>query len=150
MVSSRPAVRPSLPWSVSESLQAIPEPVHLIGELGLTGARLCDANHNPENYDPKLLANYLPTALGGGYLDQLIQDASFVKLREVSATYQLPRRFVRGFSGASITLAGRELATWTDYRGLDPESATGTGGNFQDQAVLPPLTRYVLTLNLNW
>ena len=118
--------------------------------LGLTGAKFCDANHNPENYDPKLLANYLPTALGAGTIDQLMQDASFVKLREVSATWTVPTRFVRGFSGASITLAGRELATWTDYRGLDPESATGTGGSITDQAILPPLTRFVATLNLNW
>jgi TonB-linked SusC/RagA family outer membrane protein len=118
--------------------------------LGLTGARFCDANHNPQNYDPKLLANYLPSALGGGYLDQLMQDASFVKLREVSATYHIPQRFVRLFTGASITLAGRELATWTDYRGLDPESATGTGGSITDQAILPPLTRWTATFNLNW
>ena len=118
--------------------------------LGLTGGRFCDANHNPQNYDPKLLANYLPTALGAGTIDQLMQDASFVKLREVSATYQVPQRFVRGFSGASITLAGRELATWTDYRGLDPESATGTGGSITDQAIIPPLTRFIATLNLNW
>jgi TonB-linked SusC/RagA family outer membrane protein len=117
---------------------------------GLLGARFCDANHNPENYDPILLANYLPTALGAGTLNEVIQDASFVKLREVSATYQVPQRFVRVFSGASITLAGRELGTWTDYRGLDPESASGTGGSFADQGILPPLTRFVATLNLNW
>jgi TonB-linked SusC/RagA family outer membrane protein len=118
--------------------------------LGLTGARFCDANHNPQNYDPLLLANYLPTALGAGHIDQLMQDASFVKLREVSATYQVPPRFLKLFSGASITLAGRELATWTDYRGLDPESATGTGGSITDQAILPPLTRFIATINLNW
>ena len=118
--------------------------------LGLTGGRFCEANHFPERYDPKLLANYLPTALGAGTIDQLFQDASFVKLREVSGTYHLPARLVRGFSAASITLAGRELGTWTDYRGFDPESATGTVGNITDQAVLPPLTRFVATLNLSW
>ncbi|MGH7679815.1 MAG: SusC/RagA family TonB-linked outer membrane protein [Gemmatimonadaceae bacterium] len=118
--------------------------------LGLTGGRFCEANHYPERFDPKLLANYLPTALGAGTIDQLFQDASFIKLRELSATYQVPQRFVRKFSAASITLAGRELATWTDYRGFDPESAVGTGGSFADQAILPPLTRFVATLNLSW
>ena len=49
-----------------------------------------------------------------------------------------------------VTIAGRELATWTDYRGFDPESSTGTTGSINDQAVLPPLTRWIATLNLNW
>lgn len=58
-----------------------------------------------------------------GYLGPLayVQGASFAKLRELSLRWALPSR--AGFIGApaSITLAGRNLATWTRYRGLDPE-----------------------------
>lgn len=58
-----------------------------------------------------------------GYFGPLayVQGASFAKLRELSLRWELPSR--AGFIGApaSITVAGRNLATWTRYRGLDPE-----------------------------
>lgn len=50
------------------------------------------------------------------------EDASFLKLREVSLQYLLPSRIsalVR--SPVSVTIAGRNLATWTRYSGPDPE-----------------------------
>lgn len=52
-----------------------------------------------------------------------IEDASFWKLREVSVTFLIPERFTQRFRSrqASLVLAGRNLATWTDYSGVDPE-----------------------------
>jgi hypothetical protein len=63
-----------------------------------------------------------------------IEDASFVKWRELSLRVGIPEslgaRF-RALSGASISLSGRNLKTWTDYSGLDPEiNETGGGANF--------------------
>jgi TonB-dependent SusC/RagA subfamily outer membrane receptor len=59
-----------------------------------------------------------------GYITPLpyVEGASFAKLREVSLRWSIPARFA-GFIGApaAITIAGRNLATWTRYRGLDPE-----------------------------
>ena len=59
-----------------------------------------------------------------GIFEEYVEDGSFVKLREVSATYTLPASLARRVraNGAAITLAGRNLKTWTDYSGLDPES----------------------------
>jgi TonB-linked SusC/RagA family outer membrane protein len=55
-----------------------------------------------------------------------IEDASFVRLREASATYRLPRtlteRFLRAQT-AQVTLAFSNLKLWTDYTGLDPETS---------------------------
>jgi len=92
-------------------------------------------------------------AAGAAKLSESIQDASFVKLREVSTTYILPQRYIAGATRASITLAGQNLHTWTKYRGIDPESVVpsatfGTGAI--EQAVTPPLTRFVATLNFTW
>ncbi|HEY2853955.1 MAG TPA: TonB-dependent receptor plug domain-containing protein [Gemmatimonadaceae bacterium] len=59
-----------------------------------------------------------------GYYDLLpyVQGASFAKLREVSLRWAVPSRFAGLVGGPSaITVAGRNLATWTRYRGLDPE-----------------------------
>lgn len=55
-----------------------------------------------------------------------IDDGSFVKLREVSLGYDLPR-FVKGLSGLNVSLVGRNLISWDNYNGFDPE--TNSGGN---------------------
>jgi TonB-linked SusC/RagA family outer membrane protein len=66
---------------------------------------------------------------------QFIEDGTFLKLREVSVSYQLTAPFVQraGFSSVDIRLAGRNLFTRTDYTGIDPESnlggATASRGN---------------------
>jgi hypothetical protein len=66
---------------------------------------------------------------------QFIEDGTFLKLREVSVSYQLTAPFVQraGFSSVNIRLAGRNLFTRTDYTGIDPESnlggATASRGN---------------------
>lgn len=58
-------------------------------------------------------------------------DASFVKLREVSLTYSIPKRLFGNSSiqNARISLIGRNLALWTDFNHGDPEllSFTGSG-----------------------
>ncbi|HEU4630454.1 MAG TPA: TonB-dependent receptor [Gemmatimonadaceae bacterium] len=59
--------------------------------------------------------------------EEYIEDGSFVKLREVSASYTLPAGLARAVraSAATLTLAGRNLKTWTDYTGWDPETNVG-------------------------
>jgi hypothetical protein len=54
-----------------------------------------------------------------------------------------------------VSLAGRELHTWTRYGGLEPEAAYlgGTrGGNYgnTEQNMLPPLTRVVVAVSLGY
>jgi TonB-linked SusC/RagA family outer membrane protein len=119
---------------------------------GALGAGLCEANYRPRNYSPVYLAEIVGNALAQGIVDLHVQDASFTKLREISATYTLPTGWVRGTSHASISLAARELATWTNYTGIDPEvSSAGSGGaTAQDQALMPPLTRYLITFNVRF
>jgi hypothetical protein len=59
-----------------------------------------------------------------GFLSSLayVENASFLKLREVSIRWAVPSRAASWAGGrAAITVAGRNLATWTHYRGLDPE-----------------------------
>ena len=111
---------------------------------GLVGKPLCRANYYPQEYDLTYLGETVGNITSLGNIDQYIQDASFVKLREVSATYTLPSRFIGIASPTSLTVAGRELHTWTKYRGLDPEIS-----GFE-QATTPPLQRFIVTLNFAW
>jgi hypothetical protein len=114
---------------------------------------LCDANYRPEKYSPVYVAETAGNALAQAIVDQYVEDASFAKLREVSATYTMPNGWIPRTSQASVTIAARELHTWTKYRGIDPEvNSAGTGGTAvsQDQALYPPLSRLVATLNIRF
>ena len=56
-------------------------------------------------------------------------------------------------SRVSLTLAARELHLWSDYRGPDPEVNRyniATQADLQDQAILPPLSRLIATLNVRF
>jgi TonB-linked SusC/RagA family outer membrane protein len=115
----------------------------------------CRERWYPAEFDPKRIAS---VRAGTDVLpDSYIQDASFARFRELSVAYTLPSSLTRlgRFNRATVTLAGRNLATWTDYPGLDPEvSFLGgiRGGNFSvfEQTALPPLTQWVVGINLDW
>jgi hypothetical protein len=56
---------------------------------------------------------------------QFIEDGGFVKLRDVSIAYTIRDQAWlsgMGFSSLDVMLSGRNLKTWTDYTGIDPES----------------------------
>ncbi|MBL0169185.1 MAG: SusC/RagA family TonB-linked outer membrane protein [Gemmatimonadaceae bacterium] len=71
----------------------------------------------------------------GGFYDLLgpnnynVEDGSYAKLREVSLTYQVGR--VRGVGDWTVSLIGRNLFTFTNYGGYDPEVGVsgGQGGS---------------------
>jgi len=93
-----------------------------------------------------------PAATEAGY----IQKGDFVRLREISATYSLPNSLLAragGIRSASLNLSARNLAIWTDYRGVDPESfrdagaSANTGDDFQG---LGPPSYFVLRLNVGF
>jgi hypothetical protein len=83
-----------------------------------------------------------------------IEDGSFWKIREIALTFSAPDQWAHrfGMSGMSLTLAGRNLGTWTKYKGLDPEINENGGLNFQTDEFLsqPPVRTYTARLDLHW
>jgi TonB-linked SusC/RagA family outer membrane protein len=91
----------------------------------------------------------------GKYTQQYVEDASFVKLREISLTYDVPSRWLGSRTGAiksaQISLSGRNLLTFSDYWGVDPEVS-----NFGNQSIArnidvapyPPSRSFWLSLDL--
>jgi len=83
-----------------------------------------------------------------------MEDATFVKWRELSVRLGVPEAMgnrVRLLRGAAITFSGRNLKTWTDYTGLDPEINEG-GGNAFTQAEFntqPPVRTFSLRLDFS-
>jgi hypothetical protein len=103
------------------------------------------------NYVPQQCDQYFWPGQVGYYADGLdnliIYDASFVKLREVSIGYNLPKSLISKIkmSNARISLVGRNL--WTFYqktpKGLDPEAALNAGnGQGLESGSLPPTTTF--------
>jgi hypothetical protein len=80
-----------------------------------------------------------------GFNGGFIEDASFTKLREVALSLTLPERLAAraGAGSAVLTFAGRNLHTWTNYSGLDPEVNAGAQSNFSTADFLTaPNVRY--------
>ena len=54
----------------------------------------------------------------------LIQDASFLRLKTLVLGYSIPKQVLKNqklFKSVSVTLTGRNLLTFTNYEGMDPE-----------------------------
>jgi TonB-linked SusC/RagA family outer membrane protein len=83
-----------------------------------------------------------------------VEDASFWKLREVSVTLSAPNDWARRAhaSALSLTVAGRNLATWTKYTGFDPEINFNGTSNFSTAEFLtqPPVRYLTARVNASW
>jgi TonB-linked SusC/RagA family outer membrane protein len=63
------------------------------------------------------------------------ENGKFLRFRELSVTYNVPASYASrlGLSHMSVTAAGRNLALWTPYSGIDPETNQyGRGGASPD------------------
>jgi hypothetical protein len=58
-----------------------------------------------------------------GIWEAYLEDATYVKLRDVTLRYTTDAPWLRGIgaSTAQFEVSGRNLVTWTDYSGYDPE-----------------------------
>ncbi len=95
---------------------------------------------NSKSYERELLPfgdpNRLPSGFNArtqGIFQYWVEDGTFVKLREVSASYTVDAPAVRRVfrEGVDLTLSGRNLFVWTSYSGYDPEInlfGTNAGG----------------------
>ncbi|MEP7344022.1 MAG: SusC/RagA family TonB-linked outer membrane protein [Gemmatimonadaceae bacterium] len=96
--------------------------------------------------------------LGSGFgpvASQFMEDGGFVKLRELSVSYTFEGPWLRrmvGFSKLDVRVAGRNLALWTNYTGIDPETNLG-GAEVAAQGIdyfnNPQTRSLVFTFNLN-
>ena len=55
------------------------------------------------------------------FSDRWIEDASYVKLRDITVSYTWDKPFLSFFQGGTIYVTGENLLTATKYLGLDPE-----------------------------
>ena len=83
-----------------------------------------------------------------------IEEADFWKLREVSASVRVPPSWLQGVYArdVTLTLAGRNLFTSTDYTGFDPEVNGSGQANFNtdDNTTLPPFRTFIVRLDVSF
>jgi hypothetical protein len=106
----------------------------------------------PEQTDARDLVQMQTT---GTLVDFVVNDASYAKLREVSLSVDVPPRLTQRFIGgrtATFNLAARNLKTWTNYTGLDPEVMFLAGSiTFEfEQNQIPHPRQLVATFHVNF
>ncbi len=85
-----------------------------------------------------------------------VEGALYLKLRELTLSYALPRALVRTVSfvqGAHLSVSGRNLFTVTKYPGLDPEVSNFGAqqiGRGIDVTPYPPARSYFVSLELDF
>jgi TonB-linked SusC/RagA family outer membrane protein len=97
----------------------------------------------------------------GGFYDLLgpnnynVETASYMKLREVNLSYRIGRIAAIG-GDWTVGVIGRNLYTWTDYTGIDPETGAGAGTtgsgliNGVDQAAYPNLRQFTFSFSTRY
>ena len=106
------------------------------------------------NVGQELLGNQ-PKGYGGAQaniFEEFVEDGSFVKLRELALSYNLKTPF-NGVDNIKFSLIGRNLISWDDYSGWDPEINTAGQSNGVrgfDFAGVPIPRTYQLGINVNF
>ncbi len=79
----------------------------------------------------KTVAVYSDSEEGDFYVHSWgVEDASFLKLSNVTLGYNFPKKMIRrvGLSKLRLYFTGNNLLTWTPYTGFDPEVSTMRSG----------------------
>ncbi|WP_188316052.1 SusC/RagA family TonB-linked outer membrane protein [Chitinophaga agrisoli] len=77
--------------------------------------------------------------------DQMYNDASFIRLKNICLTYQLPAKWLKKcrLKNSQVFLQGQNVFTITRYPGIDPETAA-------QLETYPPLRSLILGLRFNF
>jgi TonB-linked SusC/RagA family outer membrane protein len=100
---------------------------------------------NQDNYWPSLSAykNYR------GY--HFAEDWSYVRLKDIRLSYTVPQEFLSRYGIGALTIyaAGRNLHTWTNWFGWDPEMNYASRGSSGDNLNYPVVRSISLGINLS-
>ena len=133
---------------------------------GVSGADVFDATYRQDiasgNYPTWVLqrwtgegtSNTVPT-LGDSknwvISDMYIQDGSYLRLKNITLGYTLPRKLTGrvGISRLRLYARAENLFTWTKYWGFDPEIGSGSTSLGVDYGVYPQARTFTLGFNVS-
>ena len=140
-------------WNLDFLFQFVKQQKYNTASLGIPGTmgnQSADlANHWQQEGDTAAYQQFTSgtnAAVTQGYVnflssDGVITDGSFIRLKNISLSYEVPRGWIDGL-GCRVVLEGQNLTTFTRYKGADPEF---TGSNS-----LPPLRIVTAGLQLTF
>lgn len=87
--------------------------------------------------------------------DYFLEDASFVRLRNVSLSIDLAKtNTFKKFRKLQLVFTGRNIMTWTKYTGMDPEISSGSVNSSFDRGIdhstIPNTKSYQIGLNIGF
>jgi hypothetical protein len=96
----------------------------------------------PENFSNEWYMNDVDANRMAGVSTSIYENASFVRVKDVTLSYDFPNTLIRKIGGKRLTayLTGRNLFTLTEWRGLDPE--------LNDQRSIPLQREFVFGLQI--
>ena len=102
---------------------------------------------------------YAKIGAGTGFLtsdftDELVEDGSFLRLRSVTLTREIPQRWLQGkVDNARVFVTGSNLYTWTHYSGFNPDVSSLGVGNMNrgiDIGAYPLARTFTFGVNLTY
>lgn len=141
-----------------------------LGQKVINSARMdLESMYNTNNQSTAVLNRWrsegdaahtdIPRALYGmgyNYLgsDRFVEDASFVRLKNLSVSYTLPKKTLEkwNINRLQVFVTGYDLFTWTNYSGQDPEVSLPSKATSlaKDSATSPVTKRVAAGINLNF
>lgn len=119
------------------------------GDMTTAGLRLNEINAGANMYNPAGVSTMRLT-------DYAVEDASFLRLNNVTIGYSLPKSIVRKafMENVRIYLTGYNLFCWTSYSGADPEVDVSSRRNAMtpgvDYAAYPKSRTFVGGINVTF
>lgn len=91
-----------------------------------------------------------------GVTENFVQDASWVRLRTLSLSYNFPSQMLKSkfISAANVSVTGNNLWLSTDYNGFDPEASDAVTGDLTSSSqagfTYPQLRSFLISLNVTF
>ena len=116
-------------------------------EIVTTGVRRNTTVKNwwtPENPSNEWYMNHVDANKMAGVTTSIYENASFVRVKDVTLSYNFPTTVINKFGGNNLKIyaTGRNLFTFTKWRGLDPE--------LNNQRSIPLQREFVLGLQIGF
>ncbi len=106
---------------------------------------LSDLSGTSADYDEKTLdpahtiknGDYRTSKLGIS-ASQYIQDAGYVRIREIGLSYHLPKGWFKDVAEVKVGFSGRNLFNWFKYKSYDPEQSNFGSGAISSNVEVTP------------
>ncbi len=97
-------------------------------------------DYDKKNLDPtgKLVNGEYRVSTVGTSASTFIQNAGYVRIREIALNYHLPKAWFNNIAEVKIGFSGRNLFNWFKYNSYDPEESNFGSGAISSNVEVTP------------